>query len=250
MSVPLINRGARKRAPMRWPRGPQLSTEDGGRDGEILRWIGRHGVVTVNQVARRWFGTGGGRGTGDGLPAAYRRLKALELHRLIRRESWYISEPDAIRLTAAGAAEAARTDPAGTFNLKPPPRLVIQEIRHTLGVVDLVEHLLGQNPGATVTTERELRAQWRRDLRDGTRRAGDGGRAPDGILHMPSGDDVALELDRTEKRARDYERIIQAYKRERYQRIWWFTREKAAPRLRELCERDAWAKQRIEVGVW
>lgn len=67
---------------------------------------------------------------------------------------------------------------------------------------------------------------------------------------MPSGDDVALELDRTEKRARDYERIIQAYKRERYQRIWWFTREKAAPRLRELCERDAWAKQRIEVGVW
>jgi len=37
------------------PSGTQLT----GRDVEILRWIGRHGIVTVDQVSARFFGRDG-----------------------------------------------------------------------------------------------------------------------------------------------------------------------------------------------
>jgi Replication-relaxation len=256
MSVPLTNR-QEAHGPVaafhRRARGPQLMVDPDdrakGRDGALLRWVGRHGVVTPEQIAHRWFGAAGGMGTGDGMWAAWRRLRALEQHGLIRRDSWYYREPQAIRLTGAGAQVAAATDPDGQFDLGP-ARLVLAEIRHTLGLVDLTEQLLAQHPGSTLTTERQLRAQARRELRTGKRKAGDGGRTPDGVLHLASGDAVALELDRTDKRAKDYQAIIDAYKRGPYKRIWWFVSRRKVEKLRELAALDQWAKSRVEVTEW
>lgn len=234
--------------------GPQLmvDSEDRakGRDGELLRWIGRRGVVTAQQVAKRWFGAAGGLGgTGSGEWAAWRRLRALEKHGLIRRDNWYWKQPQAIRLTGAGAKLAAETDPEEKFDLGP-ARLVLAEIRHTLKLVDLVEQLLAQHRGSSITTERELRAKERRELRAGTRRKGEGGRTPDGVLHLKSGENVALELDRTDKRIKDYEAIIAAYKSGPYQKIWWFVSRRKVEKLRDIVAMDAWARNRIEVGEW
>ncbi len=220
-----------------------------GRDGELLRWIGRRGIVTAGQITKRWFGVAGGMGTGSGEWAAWRRIRALEKHGLVRRDNWFWKQPQLVRLTGAGAKLAAATDPEEKFDLGP-ARLVVAEIRHALGLVDLVEYLLAQHPGSTITTERELRATERRELRARLRRKGEGGRTPDGVLHLRSGENIALELDRTDKRAKDYLAIIDSYKRGPYQRIWWFVTTRKVSKLRELAAADGWAKSRIEVTEW
>jgi hypothetical protein len=73
---------------------------------------------------------------------------------------------------------------------------------------------------------------------------------PDAVLHPVEGDDVAIELDYTNKRAADYLRIISEYKHESYKHIWWYVSEMRAPMLRKIVAADVWAKNRVEVGVW
>ena len=198
--------------------GPQLTA----RDVEILSWIGRHGIVTVEQVGRRFFARDGG---DVGQWAAYRRLRKLEELRLLRRDATFWREPAVLRVTTAGA-RVADLDLA-------PAHIVLAEVHHTLLLVDLMEELLRQNPGATMVTERQIRALRFRELAKGSRRPGRG-RIPDGILHLNGGRTVAIELDLTSKRQRDIERIITGYKQERYDAVWWFARPGLVPRLKEI----------------
>jgi hypothetical protein len=215
------------------------------RDCEILRWVGRHGLVTREQIAHRFFGRGGGQPQ----PAAHRRIARLEELGLVQIDNWFWREAQVVRLTGAGAAVAAETDPDSSFHLGP-ARLVRAEIRHSLSLVDLVEGLLEMHPGATFTTERELRAVRRRELRDGQRKARQGGRTPDGLLHLPDGQVIALELDTTDKRSADYVRIIEAYKQEPYPLIWWYVSPAKVKQLTSIKDADRWAAKRIEVGPW
>ena len=54
------------------------------RDRLMLAWIGRHGIVTPDQVARRYFlGSDGV----VGKRAAYRRLLKLEICGLVQRDA-------------------------------------------------------------------------------------------------------------------------------------------------------------------
>jgi hypothetical protein len=253
---------AAKKTLMRPGGGPRLMIDPGdranGRDGELLRWVGRHGVVTQDQIIRRWFTS---RNVG------LRRIYTLRKLGLLWTSNWFWRESPAVRLSPAGADVARTTDPDGQYDLGIVRNIVWAEIRHTIALVDLTEQLLALHPGATLTTEREIRAQHRRELRAGTRKTGQAGRAPDGVLHLPDGTDVALELDRTPKRKKDYARLIADYKGESYKKIWWYvTRPEPkelrrpdavdavaktrAEDLRRLVAADRWAANRIEVGIW
>ncbi len=222
---------------MHLPRGPELTP----RDTDILCWLGRHGLATPEQVARRFF-----RSTW----AAYRRLRKLEAMALIRRDRTFWKSAHVLRLTAAGA----RVADAGVG----PAELVLAEARHALALVDLTEALLAEHPGATLVTEREFRAAQLRALRDGTYRRT--GRIPDGVLQMSldeGGTRVALELDLTNKRAYALTRVIDAYTQlfsatptdDGFGAVWWYVLPGTVERVREAVQ-EARAIDFIDVREW
>jgi len=213
--------------------GPQVTS----RDVEMVRWIGRHGIVTVEQVSTKFFAREDG---SLGNWAAYRRLRKLEELHLIRRDPTFWREPAVLRVTTAGA-RLAEIDVA-------PAHIVLAEVHHTLALVDLMEQLLAQDRGATIVTEREIRALRFRELAVKQRRPGYG-RIPDGILHLRTKKTVAVELDLTSKRQRDIERVIAGYKQERYDTVWWFARPGIAGRIKEIVVANR-VDDLIEVKTW
>jgi hypothetical protein len=230
----------RRRAGRR-ARGPQLTE----RDREILRWITQHGVVTAELVGRHFFWRPDVNDYGKW--AAYRRLRALRELGLILSDKPYADQPAAMRVTREGARIA-------DVGLRPAP-LVLSELRHSLAVVWLTEFLLAENVGAELTTERELRAQRYRELRDGTRQT-EQGRAPDALLRIPTKGagaqgvmTVAVELDLTRKDRRAMERMIRQYDRENVDRVWWYVAPARLERTRALV-RELRADDRIEVREW
>ena len=227
--------------PGRRARGPELTE----RDGEILRWMARHGVVTAELVGRRFFWRPDANDYGKW--AAYRRLRALRELGLILSNKPYADQPAVLRVTREGARIA-------DVGLRPSP-LVLSELRHSLAVVWLTEYLLAENAGAELTTERELRAQRYRELRDGTRQT-EQGRAPDAFLRIPtkgagaqSVTTVAVELDLTRKDRRAMERMIRQYDREKVDRVWWYVTPARLERTRALVH-ELRADDRIEVREW
>jgi hypothetical protein len=222
-------------------RGPQLTE----RDGEILRWITRHGLVTAELVGRRFFWRADANDYGRW--AAYRRLRALRELGLILNDKPFADHPEVLRVTREGARIA-------DVGLRPAP-LVLSELRHSLAVVWLTEYLLAENAGAELTTERELRAERYRELRDGKREP-EQGRAPDALLLIPTKGpgaqgvmSVAVELDLTRKDRRTMERIVRQYDRESVDRVWWYVAPARFERTRALV-RELRAEDRIEVREW
>src|SRR5271165_6362056 len=95
------------------------------RDREILAWIGRHGMVTTDQVAGKFFARDEGP---VGKRAAYRRLAVLESLDLVRRDQTpFWRAPWIIRVTQAGAD-------MGEVGVRP-ARLVEGEVRHAIALV-------------------------------------------------------------------------------------------------------------------
>lgn len=246
MSTSDQNDGARQRRSSRRhtgtrTRGPQLTE----RDGEILQWITRHGVVTTELVGRRFFWRP--HESDYGKWAAYRRLRALRELGLVLSNKPFADRPAVLRVTREGARIA-------DVGLRPAP-LVLSELRHSLAVVWLTEYLLAENAGAELTTERELRAQRYRELRDGVREAEEG-RAPDALLRIPKNDasaqgvmTVAVELDLTRKDRRAMERMVRQYDYETVDRVWWYVTPARVERTRALV-RELHAEDRIEVRAW
>ena len=160
---------------------------------------------------------------------------------LISHDRTFWRESSVLRLTGAGA-RIADVDVH-------PAHLVLAEIRHTLAVVDLVEALLTNSPpGTMLRTERELRGQRRREMRDGRRIPGQG-RLPDAVFIHPAGAEVALELDLTPKRSRHVERILAAYLSERHYRIVWCVLPRHEQRLWAII-REHRADDYVEVRAW
>lgn len=193
-----------------------------GRDIEILRWIGKHGAVTSQQVARRFF-------VHDGVVTqkrAYRRLEILEDINLIRRDGQGARRPDVLRLRKWGATVAGG-------NAQAVPHYTAEQLPHALAVVDIVEELLASHPGSWLRTGRELRRERSRELAEGTRQAGIG-RIPDAVLTLPSGDSIAIEVGLTPRSQREYRAVLLAYKQERFSRIWWYVPEVAVSRVHDL----------------
>jgi hypothetical protein len=226
----------------RHARGPQLTE----RDGEILRWMTRHGVVTAELVGRRFFWRSVANDYGKW--AAYRRLRALRELALTLSDKPFADLPAVLRVTREGARIA-------DVGLRPAP-LVLSELRHSLAVVWLTEYLLADNAGAELTTERELRAERYRELRDGTREAEEG-RAADALLRIPSNGPgaegittVAIELDLSRKDRRAAERMIRQYDHESdIDKVWWYVMPGRVERTRTLVS-DFNAEDRFEVRQW
>jgi hypothetical protein len=223
-------------------RGPQLTE----RDREIIRWMTRHGVVTAELVGRRFFW----RSTANdyGKWAAYRRVRALRKLGLILSDKPFADLPAVLRVTREGARIA-------NVGLRPAP-LVLSELRHSLAVVWLTEYLLADNAGAELTTERELRAQRYRELRDGTREAEEG-RAADALLRIPRTGPgaerittVAIELDLTRKDRRAMDRMVRQYDHENdIAKVWWYVMPGRVERTRALVS-ELNAEDRFEVRQW
>lgn len=208
------------------------------RDRAMLGWIGRHGIVTAEQVACRFFARPGGE---VGRKVAFRRLAKLETHGyLVRQTTSLWGARRIIRLTPAGVR-------AGQLQITP-ARVVEPELRHSLALVDLMDALSDEHPTSRCRTERELRTERTRERVMGTRRAGRG-RMPDGELQLASGESVAIELDLTPKRSKDYEQIIRSYRQEPFDRVWWYVPASTVERLRRLVE-DARTDDFIEVRPW
>jgi hypothetical protein len=222
----------------RRPRKPELTD----RDCEIVRWITRHGVVTTEQVARKFFWREETQTVG--IWAAYRRIAALRDLGLVLRNKPFANKPDALRVTREGAKLA-------DVSVHHAP-LVISQRPHTIALVSLTEHLLAEHPDAQLTTERELRAERYRDLRVGQSMPS-GGRIPDAILRIPKqggGEEtIAVELDMSRKDRRQLEHMVHAYDREPVDRVWWYVRATRLQRIRDIVG-GLRADDRIEVRQW
>ncbi|MDQ1582455.1 MAG: hypothetical protein QOF36_509 [Microbacteriaceae bacterium] len=228
-----------RRTRNRRARGPRLT----GRDEEILRWICRHGVVNAELVGRRFFWRPDTKTYGKW--AAYRRLRALADLGLVLNNKPLADLPAAIRVTREGARIA-------DVGLRPAP-LVVSQLRHSFAVVVLGEYLLAANPGSTLTTERELRAERYREMRNGNRRTGIG-RCPDALLTLPDagskpGQTVAIELDLTRKDRRTIDAIIRAYDHEPVDAVWWFVAPGRVEGIKKIV-RSLKADDRIELRPW
>lgn len=195
-------------------------------------------MVTTDQVAERFFPRDDGE---VGKRAAHRRLAILESLRLIHRDPTpFWRGPWVIRVTQAGAD-------VGEIGVRP-AHLVEREIRHALALVDLVEQLAAKNRRSTLRTEREIRTDRFHQRQDGKLRPGRG-RIPDGELTLKDGRVVAIELDLTSKRSKDYERIIRSYRQERFDAVWWYVVPGALPRVAKLVD-DNRVDDFIEVRPW
>lgn len=150
----------------------------------------------MTQVAREWFGAPG---QSDGMPAARRRIGRLLRAGLIERRKVLWQVPPLVSCTRAGVALASST-------LKP-YSLRLFDLQHNLQVVDIASALTRRHPGATWTTERELRAG---EFRIGARHS-DYLHLPDGVFECPVGHRVAVELDRTPKSSARYGRLVSDY---------------------------------------
>lgn len=208
------------------------------RDLDILRWIGRHGIVTAGQVQSRFF---------RGQRAAYRRIHALAAHGLVQRDPTHWKAPFVVRLTPVGARLAA----IGLV----PAALVLADVRHSLALVDLLEGLQHDYPDATIITEREVRADRLRALREG--QPVRGGRIPDGVLQLASGERIAIELDLTSKRAFAIKRVIDVYiaihrttpDDDGFSFVWWYVRPGTYARVAALIH-DERVDDFITIREW
>lgn len=182
------------------------------RDAAILRDVVRFGALTVEQVGRRHFGS---------VLTAYGRLKALARAGYIELVRVWRGAPGACVATAEGT----RVADAGL----PPAKVSASTLAHHLTVADLAERLLAQHPGASWTTERELRRDAMAAARErGTGRLVDGvPHVPDGALILPDGQRVAVEVERSAKGSARYRAILGWYAAGMaHDRLRWFVADR------------------------
>ena len=217
------------------------------RDLRILVFLVKYGAATADQVRREFF-KGSDKGPAEGptqgpIKAAYRRLKALEARGVVEGERVFYRMPQVYRVTEDGARLAG-------VDLSP-PRKDLSRLRHHLEVLELSWKLRSGDagPGEGVEgwiTERELRRDKlaeRREKETG-RMIGKGrmGRRPDGLLVLENGEEIAVELELTPKRAPDYHRIFSDYAEaieagELDGVRFYFSGRKAMARVEELCRK-------------
>jgi hypothetical protein len=211
------------------------------RDELILTWITRHGVVTHEQVATRFFVRDGNKIAST---AAYNRVRKLDELRLIDRHPplWYLG-PKLISVTKTGAELA-------DLGLGPAVvALNTTTMRHSIALVDLTEDLLGKYPDAAIKTEREMRRDDRQRRREGARRNRDT-RFPDALITLSDGRHIAIELDLSHKTADRHREKVQSFLRNPDLHVWWYCGTPSV--FREISHAVATerADDRIEVRKW
>lgn len=175
------------------------------RDKKIIILINRFGYLTAAQVARAM---------GMSLRVAYRRLQRMVKERYLIHKRILAGAPGIYYVGSRGLAEVDTE--LGRFTVR------LQTLPHNLAVADVAITLIAQYPGAEWTTERELR-------REAGQRFGLGQNVhfPDGILILPNGKRVAVEVEISTKEKRRVEKILRVYlRRSDYSEVWYFCRTK------------------------
>jgi hypothetical protein len=194
------------------------------RDRAILRDLVRFGALTVEQLTRHHFGAA---------VTCYARMKALARAGYVAGERVFFRAPAAYVATRAGADVAG----VGLSAIRP----AATELRHRLLLVDLSDWLLARPPGSTWTTERELRREAMRAVRDsGTGRLWRGPEhVPDGLLVRADNRRMAIELELTEKAAPRYGSILRWYAGQGYDGVQWYCEtESLSNRVRATVEAE------------
>lgn len=224
------------------------------RDREIVRWIGRHRMVTAGQVAERFR---------VGRSQCYARLTGLVRLGLLIHERLLYGQPGVYVATRSGLHLA---------DVALPPAMVdLRTYTHDLELTSLVTELEREAPqGTTVWTERELRAM---DTPAGRpaptyqpRYAvllGNAGQVrltpsgsprvhfPDAVLVDNRGDAVAIELERTPKGRARLRAILRAYVAARHlERVRYFVPNERVHALLAEEVTNFRAEQVVDVVRW
>lgn len=194
------------------------------RDLEVIRFVARMRFASAAQLARAF---------GMAERGARRRCGALRRAGLLRYERVLFGQPGVYLATAAGLGLAGSD--------LSPARIDLAGYRHHLAVVSLALDLLAASPGARWRSERELRHD---------RGLGVRAHLPDGVLLLPGGARVAVELELTPKTGRRLAGILRFYARCRdYDAVRYFlTTEGAVARLRRLAA--PYPHIRAELWTW
>ncbi|MDA0183641.1 hypothetical protein OJ997_25255 [Solirubrobacter phytolaccae] len=170
------------------------------RDIEILGWLGRVRLARVEQVQWRF---------GMARSKAYRRLQVLWEAGLVGHES-NVPGPGVYLATRAGLQWAELSLASATVSLA--------TLKHDLAMTDVVAELERDGKLLKVWTEREMRAEHARP--DGRRfaprvhepgRTRSGNHLPDIVVDLADDCWVAIEVERTAKRAERTRAILQGY---------------------------------------
>lgn len=169
------------------------------RDLDILRWVNSHRMATVEQVAKKFS---------MGIPATYRRLRKLAFDGYLKFERIFVDKPGVYLVTAKGVQVSN--------DELPPTRIRLGSYEHDINLVDLA-----------ITLEQKTGGLWRTDRlirRDkGLQGVGVSGHSPDGVLTLPNGKVIALELELSQKSQRRVEKILKNYARKsEYTEIWYY----------------------------
>lgn len=186
------------------------------RDRELVRLVGRHGVLTVEQAMRA---------TGTGRTATYRRVAALIEAGLLERLDLLRSQPSLLHATRDGLRYAGLPMPVAKVS----PGAVDHWLRCATVALDLDEHY-GRN---RVLTEREIVAkELFEDRAVAKARLNVGGhrerfhRADLAVLTEEGV--IAIEVELTPKAPRRLEELIRAWR--------WAIGGREVSEVRYLCE--------------
>jgi hypothetical protein len=174
------------------------------RDREIVRWIGRLGAATLDQVRARF---------GLGRTVAYRRVAACIEGGLLDRVRLLHGQPALLRATARGLRYAGLALPVA--------RLSPELFAHWLTCAWVEIRLASESGATSVVTERELRFHERleqRPIASATLRENPGGSSklhrPDLVIAIDESL-VAVEVELTPKAPSRLEGILRAWCRTR-----------------------------------
>jgi len=177
--------------------GSQPHARRQSRDQELVGFVGRHGVVTIEHVMSA---------LGLGRATAYRRAAGCIEARLLERFELLYFEPSLLRATRAGLRYAGLGLPTAVVSPA--------SVDHRLRCASTAQLLASEFRGATILTERELLAAERAEGRPVA-----SARLTARRLHRPdlavlSGDrTVAVEVELSPKGPRRLGPIIRAWQR-------------------------------------
>ena len=205
------------------------------RDTAALVFVTRWGFAATHQIADAIYG--------GSSAVAYRRMRVLQRKRLVLRRATLHGHPSVYIATALGA----RTANCGLR----PARIgyaILASLGHSLSLIDIAQEWMRRVPGVTYTTEREIRANWHRAT--ATERRGFG-RIPDLLIHTPTGQTFAVEMDWTAKRSSEYRKLLIDYRANpRYARVCWFCKSKVVAERLKTVVKELGFSSYVSVAAW
>jgi hypothetical protein len=169
------------------------------RDIEILKWMNGFGFVTVEHLQGKML---------ISKQAVYRRMRKLGEDGYVVHERIFVDEPGVFRVAKKGVDVSG--DDLG------PGKITIGSYKHDLKVVNLALEL-EEKTGGIYLPERRIRKE------KGMKGVGQAGHVPDGILILPDGKQIAVEVELSTKGAARLEKILKGYVRlTEFTAVWYF----------------------------